>query len=75
LQTAGVLLPFEKFAVLKTVKYRQAEKHIHNMIQHISPEKRINPQREFLNIPPDDALSIFIGIADIIDDAEIIIYN
>ena len=45
------------------------------MIEHISPKKRINPQREFFNIPPDDALSILYDVAELIDDAEIITYN
>ena len=75
LQSSGVPLPFEVYAVLKTTKYTQAEKLIHNMIQYLSPEKRVNPQREFFNIPPDDALYMLSDVAKIIDDAEIIIYN
>lgn len=45
------------------------------MVNRLSPEKRVNPKKEFFNITTDDALSILIEVSELLDDAEIIIYN
>lgn len=74
-QATGVPLPFEKFAVLKTSKYKKAEILIHHLIGKLAPSMRINPKREFFNIEPDDAVAIMKEIAEVIDDAEIIYFN
>jgi len=66
----GVPLPFEMYATLKTTKYHKAETMIHKMIGVLSPDKRVNPKREFFNIEPDDAVIVFKDIAELIDDAE-----
>ena len=66
----GVPLPFEMYAMLKTAKYQQAEKMIHKMIKIFSPEKRINPKKEFFNLEPEEAATIFKMVADILDDSE-----
>ena len=74
-QAAGVPLPFEAYAAIKTAKYIELEKMIHNTIGSLSPDKRVNPKKEFFNILPDDALSMFLGFAGLMADAEIIIYD
>ena len=74
-QATGVPLPFEKYAVLKTSKYKEAEIMIHRLIGRLAPDKRINPKKEFFNIEPEDAVSIMKDIAKLLDDAEIIYFN
>jgi len=67
----GMPLPFEVFATLKTTKYKEAERMIHKMIGKFSPEKRINPSREFFNIEPQDAFEVFEIVSKILVDAEL----
>ena len=74
-QATGIPLPFETYAVLETVKYKQAEHMIHKLIGKLAPNLRINPKREFFNIEPEDAVSIMQEIASLIDDAKILYYN
>lgn len=75
LSNTSVPLPFEKYAVLQTRKYIKVEKHIHNMLDCISPDRRISPNREFFNIAPDDALYILWSIASILDDCIVTTYK
>lgn len=74
-QATGVPLSFEKYAVLKTIKYDKAETMIHRLIGKLAPDKRINPKREFFNIEPEDAVSILKDVAELLDDAEIIYFG
>ena len=74
-QATGVPLPFEKFAALKTAKYKKAETLIHRLIGQLAPTKRINPKKEFFNIEPEDAVSILKDVAELLDDAEIIYFS
>lgn len=68
-----VPLSFEIFATMKTTRYNEAEKLIHDRIDDIRyrPRKR----RKFFNITPEKALRIFIEVAESIADAEIIRYK
>ena len=70
LDGTAVPLPFEIYAVMKTVKYQEAEKLIHNFISMFT-NLRIRDNREFFNIKPEAALDIFKQVAKVIDDAVI----
>lgn len=76
LDNTAVPLPFQIYAVMKTEKYNEAEKQIHRLIDLINPDMRIRKGREFFNITPETALSIFRQCAITLDDAEIeVFYN
>lgn len=68
LDNTAVPLPFEIYATLKTLKYHEAEKHIHDFISMFT-NLRIRDNREFFNIQPEKALEIFKMVAKLIDDA------
>lgn len=70
LDNTAVPLPFEIYATLKTTKYSEAEKLVHNYIQRFT-NLRIRDNREFFNVKPEEALEIFRDVAMILDDAEI----
>lgn len=70
LDNTAVPLPFEIYATMKTAKYSQAEKLIHNYIQRFT-NLRIRRNREFFNISPETALSIFYEVSEVLDDAQI----
>ena len=75
LDNTAVPLPFEIYAVLKTEKYDEAEKQIHHLIDIVNPGMRIRKGREFFNVTPEKALSIFRECARTLDDASIEIYE
>jgi len=68
-QATGVPLPFEMYATMKTIKYKQAETMIHKTIKILAAGTR-HIKKEFFNLEPEEAATIFKMIADIIDDAE-----
>jgi hypothetical protein len=68
LDNTSVPLPFEKYATLKTAKYQKAEKLVHHYIERFT-NLRIRDNREFFNVRPEEALSIFREVAELLDDA------
>ena len=70
LDSTGVPLPFEIYATMRTAKYQEAEKLIHNFISMFT-NLRIRDNREFFNVKPEKALEIFKQVAKVIDDAVI----
>ena len=70
LDNTAVPLPFEIYATMETCKFHAVEKLVHKMIDRLT-DLRIRQNREFFNIAPQDALSIFKDIATTIDDAVI----
>ena len=70
LDTTAVPLPFEIYATMKTSKFNEAEKLIHDFISTFT-NLRIREKREFFNIQPEKALEILKQVANVIDDAEI----
>lgn len=74
LDNTAVPLPFEIYAVMETEKYEEAEKQIHHLIDIVNPDMRIRKGREFFNVTPEKALSIFRECARTLDDAEIKTY-
>ena len=74
LDTTALPLPFKKFATLKTVKYQIAEKHVHHYIETFT-NLRIRDKREFFNVKPEQALSIFLEVAELLEDAVVTKYD
>ncbi len=70
LDGTAVPLPFEIYATMRTSKYSEVEKVVHQTIDSLT-DLRIRQNREFFNITPQEALEIFKRLATIIDDAEI----
>lgn len=74
LDNTAVPLPFEIYATLKTAKYEIVEKKIHKAIDRLTT-LRIRRTREFFNIEPAKALEILRDEAEVLDDAEIVLYK
>lgn len=74
LDGTAVPLPFEIYATLKTSKYSEVEKVVHQTIDSLT-DLRIRQNREFFNITPQEALNILRRLATMLDDAEIIEYQ
>ena len=70
LDGTAVPLPFEIYATLKTCKYSEVERAIHETIDSLT-DKRIRQNREFFNITPREALNILKRLATMLDDAEL----
>ena len=70
LDGTAVPLPFEIYATMRTSKFNEAEKLIHNFISMFT-NLRIRDNREFFNVKPEKALEIFRQVAKVIDDAVI----
>lgn len=74
LDNTVVPLPFEIFATIKTAKYNEVEKLVHNIIDNLT-NFRIRQNREFFNVAPQKALEILKEIALTIDDAVVTEYD
>ena len=74
LDNTAVPLPFEIYATLETVKFSEAEKMVHGLIDELT-DLRIRKTREFFNVSPQKALGIFRRVTAIIDDAKVTIYR
>lgn len=74
LDNTAVPLPFTIYATLQTSKYHEVEKLVHSMIDELT-DLRIRQNREFFNVAPEMALSIFQRVATLIDDAVIRTYE
>lgn len=74
LDNTAVPLPFEIYATLKTVKYSEVERAVHQTIDSLT-DLRIRQNREFFNITPSEALNILKRMATMLDDAEITEYG
>ena len=70
LDNTAVPLPFEIYATIKTSKYNELEKHLHEILTDLA-DKRIRKGREFFNIKPADALKHLTRCAQLIEDAEL----
>ena len=67
LYNTSIPLPFDIYATLKTVKYSEAEKLLHNFIKHLAPNKRINSNREFFNIHPEKVYELLNNVKDVLE--------
>lgn len=74
LDNTAVPLPFEIYATIRTIKYNEVEKLVHELIDSLT-DFRICRNREFFNVNPQRALEIFKKIALTIDDAVITEYT
>lgn len=70
LDNTSVPLPFEIYGTVKTTKYNELEKEFHAILTNLA-KSRIRENREFFNITPQEAFEHLVGIAKLIDDAEI----
>lgn len=70
LYNTSVPLPFKVFALLKTTKYKQAEKMLHSAFK----ASRIGDDREFFMLKPEEALEQMKVVAEGLD-AIVIIYD
>ena len=62
LDNTAVPLPFEIYATIRTIKYNEVEKLVHELIDSLT-DFRIRRNREFFNVNPQRALEIFKKIA------------
>jgi hypothetical protein len=56
---------------LKTEKYNEAERVIHNFVKKLNPDLRIRKNREFFNIKPENAAEILEDVSELLDDSEV----
>lgn len=61
--------PFEEYASCKTVKYKELEKHLHEILTDLA-QVRVTPNREFFQLVPSKAAKLLEREARLIDDAE-----
>lgn len=70
LSNTSIPLPFEIYATIKTSKYSELEKLLHEVLDDLA-KSRINPKREFFNITPQKAGNLLRKCAATIADAEL----
>lgn len=70
LDNTAVPLPFEIYATIKTAKYNELERHLHEILTDLA-DKRIRKGREFFNIKPQEAFKHMRRCAELIEDAEL----
>lgn len=75
LDNTAVPLPFQIYATIQTAKYNEVEKIVHKMMDKLNEHLRVRKNREFFNVTPEKALSIFYDIKEIVDDAVIMVYK
>lgn len=75
LDNTAVPLPFQIYATIQTAKYNEVEKMVHKMIDKLNEHLRVRKNREFFNVTPEKALSIFYDIKEIVDDTVITVYK
>lgn len=68
LYNTSIPLSFDIYATLKTVKYSEAEKLLHNFIKHLAPKKRINSNREFFNIHPEKVYELLNNVKNVLGE-------
>ncbi len=72
--STAIPLPFSIYATIQTSKYNELEKFVHNNLDHLT-KSRINSNREFFKVEPQDALNVFYDLAPMFDDAVVIEYK
>ncbi len=75
LDNTAVPLPFQIYATIQTAKYNEVEKMVHKMMDKLNEHLRVRKNREFFNVTPEKALSIFYDIKEVVDDAVITVYK
>ena len=66
----GVPTPFEIYAVMRTKHYREVEIALHNILEKVV-HNRVNKNREFFELPPEEAYFLMKQLEPFVDDAEI----
>jgi T5orf172 domain len=70
LYTTGVPLPFDIYATFKTTKYNELEEYLHRNLTG-----RINENREFFKIDPEEIMDLVCDLAPLLPDFEVETYN
>ncbi|MDR2411913.1 MAG: GIY-YIG nuclease family protein [Candidatus Peribacteria bacterium] len=71
LDNTAIPSEYEIYATLKTEKYNEAERVIHNFVKKLNPDLRIRKNREFFNIKPENAAEILEDVSELLDDSEV----
>lgn len=66
----GVPTPFEIYAVMRTKQYREVEMALHNILEKVV-HNRVNKNREFFELPPEEAYFLMKQLEPFVEDAEI----
>ena len=66
LYNTAVPVPYEEYASLKTSKYAEVEELVHRILTKLT-RKRVNENREFFRIKPEEALEILRDVATLLD--------
>ena len=75
LDNTSIPLPFNIFATLKTAKYNEIEKLIHQLIDTVAPDIRIRKGREFFNITPLKAYELLKSCSEQDNDSELVVHD
>lgn len=70
LDNTSVPLPFEIYATLKTEKFNEVEKNLHEIFTDLA-DARIRKNREFFNISPEKALQYLLSQSELLNDGEL----
>ena len=65
--------PYDAYAIIKTVKYETVLKIIYWLINKFT-NSQCHPDLDFFNLSPVKVLEVFLGYAELIDDAVVIKY-
>ncbi len=66
----GVPTAFEVYATMKTTQYKAVEKALHNILEKVV-HNRVNKNREFFELPPEEAFFLMKQLEPFVEDAEI----
>ena len=69
LYNTAVPVPYEEYASLRTSKYAEVEELVHRILTKLT-RKRVNENREFFRIKPDEALEILRDVATLLDSED-----
>jgi len=66
----GIPTKFEIYAKMKTTQYKEVEQALHHILEKVV-HKRVNNNREFFELPPDEAFYLMKQLEPFVEDAEI----
>jgi len=66
----GIPSKFEIYALMKTSQYKEVELALHHILE-IVVHKRVNNNREFFELPPEEAFYLMKQLEPFVEDAEI----
>jgi len=66
----GIPTKFEIYAKMKTSQYKEVEQALHHILEKVV-HKRVNNNREFFELPPEEAFYLMKQLEPFVEDAEI----